>query len=229
MSGVITGIGLVTPVGTSVDEVFDAVCAGRSGLRLPPDGHPVAVVCGCAEALLFDTFAETFNIALTLARGWADPTAASRPFDKRRNGFVLSESAAVFVIERPEFTDARGAAGYADILGWGASTDAHHPTTPRPDGDGAVRGMRKALADAGIGPADVGYINAHCAGTKLGDAAEAAGIRRVFAPAPGVHGPAVSSIKGITRHMLGASGAVEVAVSAAVLGRGPLPPTYNSG
>jgi 3-oxoacyl-[acyl-carrier-protein] synthase II len=367
MSGVITGIGLFTPVGTGLDDVFGAVCAGRSGLRRPPDGHPVAgvlevagiapdldpdglvprpewrtadryvlmslraaadalsdaglqagrdvaadrvacvisgtgglatlsrqvlrhagqgrqavspyllpgvlpnmaaarvaiahgirgysaciatacasgaqavaealrllrggeadaVVCGCAEALLFDTFAETFTIARALAHGWSEPAAASRPFDSRRNGFVLSEGAAVFVVERPEFADARGAAGYADVLGWGASTDAHHPTTPRPDGEGAAHSMRRALADAGIGPADVGYVNAHGTGTKLGDASEAAGIRRVFAAAPGLDGPPVSSVKGVTGHMLGASGAVEIAVSAAVLGRGLLPPTYN--
>ncbi len=367
MNGVITGIGLITPVGTSLDEVFDAVCTGRSGLRQPPDGHPVAgvlesagiapdidpdglapreewrtvdryvlmslraaadalgdaglrigqdvaadrvacvisgtgglatlskqvlrhadkgrfavspyllpgvlpnmaaarvaiahgiqgysasiatacasgaqavaealrllrggeadaVVCGCAEALLFDTFAETFKIARALARGWADPTAASRPFDRRRNGFVLSEGAAVFVVERPDFADARGAAGYADLLGWGASTDAHHPTAPHPDGDGAVRSMRLALADAGIGPDQVGYVNAHGTGTKLGDAAEVAAVRQVFAAAAGQDGPPVSSVKGVTGHLLGASGAVEVAVSAAVLGRGLLPPTHN--
>jgi len=367
MSGVITGIGLVTPVGTGVDDVFDAVCAGRSGLSRPPEGHPVAdvldvagiapdvapdglvprtewrtadryvlmslraaadalgdaglkvgenvdadrvacvisgtgglatlsqqvlrnaekghlavspyllpgvlpnmaaarvaitygirgysasiatacasgaqavaealrllrageadaVVCGCAEALLFETFAATFTTARALARGWSEPTAASRPFDSRRNGFVLSEGAAVFVVERPEFADARGAAGYADVLGWGASTDAHHPTTPRPDGEGAAQSMRRALADAGIEPSDVGYVNAHGTSTKLGDAAEAAAIRQVFAAASGLDGPPVSSVKGVTGHMLGASGAVEVAVSAAVLGRGLLPPTYN--
>jgi 3-oxoacyl-[acyl-carrier-protein] synthase II len=201
--------------------------AVAEALRLLRGGEADAVVCGCAEALLFDTFAETFTIAGALARGWPEPAAASRPFDSRRNGFVLSEGAAVFVVERPEFADARGAAGYADVLGWGASTDAHHPTTPRPDGDGAARSMRQALADAGIGPAEVGYVNAHGTGTKLGDAAEAAGIRRVFAAAPGFDGPPVSSVKGVTGHMLGASGAVEIAVSAAVLGRGLLPPTYN--
>ena len=363
MSGVITGIGLFTPVGTGLDEVFGAVCAGRSGLRRPPEGHPVAgvldtagiapdidpdglvprpewrtadryvlmslraaadalsdsglkigqdvapdrvacvisatgglatlsqqvlrnaekghlavspyllpgalpnmaaarvaiahgirgysasiatacasgaqavaealrllrageadaVVCGCSEALLFDTFAATFTTARALARGWSEPEAASRPFDRRRNGFVLSEGAAVFVIERAESADARGVAGYADVLGWGATTDAHHPTTPRPDGEGAAQSMRRALADAGIGPADIGYVNAHGTSTKLGDAAEAAGLRQVF----GDDGPPVSSIKGVTGHMLGASGAVEVAVSAAALGRGLLPPTHN--
>ena len=129
----------------------------------------------------------------------------------------------MFVIERAESADARGVAGYADVLGWGATTDAHHPTTPRPDGEGAAQSMRRALADAGIGPADVGYVNAHGTSTKLGDAAEAAGLRQVF----GDDGPPVSSIKGVTGHMLGASGAVEVAVSAAALGRGLLPPTHN--
>ena len=364
MSGVITGIGLVTPVGTSVDEVFDAVCAGRSGLRRPPEGHPVAgtidvagiapdispdglvpgpewrtidryvlmslraaadaladaglqvgrdveadrvacvisatgglasmsrqvlrhaqlgrvevspyllpgilpnmaaarvaiahdiqgysasiaaacasgaqavaealrlvrageadaVVCGCAEALLFDTFAETFAKARALARGWPEPQAASRPFERRRNGFVLSEGAAVFVVERREFAEARGAAGYAEVRGWGASTDAYHPTTPRPGGEGAAHSMGRAIADAGIAPADVGYVNAHGTSTKLGDAAEAAAIRRVF---PGIDGPPVSSTKGVTGHLLGASGAVEVAVCAAALGAGQLPPTHN--
>jgi len=367
VSGVITGIGLVTPVGTEVGEVFDAVCAGRSGLRRPPDGHPVAgvlgvagiapdidpdglvpppewrtadryilmslraaadaltdaglrpgrdveqervacvisgtgglaslsshvlrhaekgrmainpyllpgvlpnmaaarvaiahgirgysssvatacasgaqavaealrlirageadaVVCGCAEALLFDTFAETFNVARALARGWPEPTAASRPFDRRRNGFVLSEGAAVLVLERAEFARARGAAGYADVLGWGTSTDAYHPTSPRPDGEVAAYCMRRALADAGIGPSDVGYVNAHGTSTKAGDAAEAAAIRQVFAPGPGLDAPPVSSVKGVTGHMLGASSALEVAVSAAALSRGLLPPTYN--
>lgn len=367
MSAVITGIGLVTPVGTGVDEVFDAVCSGRSGLRRPPEGHPVAgvldvagiapdidpdglvpgpewrtidryvlmslraaadaladaglqvgrdvaadrvacvisatgglaslskqvlrhaqmgrvevspyllpgvlpnmaaarvaiahgiegysasiaaacasgaqavaealrllragdadvVVCGCAEALLFDTFAETFNKARALARNWPRPEAASRPFDRRRNGFVLSEGAAVFVIERTQFADARGAAGYAEVLGWGASTDAYHPTTPRPGGEGAAHSMRRALANAGVEACDIGYINAHGTGTKLGDAAEAAGVRQVFAAGPGADGPPVSSIKAVTGHMLGASGAVEVAVSAAALGRGLLPPTHN--
>jgi 3-oxoacyl-[acyl-carrier-protein] synthase II len=362
-SGTITGVGLVTPIGTTLAEVFDAACAGRSGLSRPPEGHPVAgaldvagiapdidpaplvppperrtvdryvlmalraaddaladagltvgrdvdpyrvacvisgtgglaalagqvlrraergraavspyllpgvlpnmaaarvairhgirgystclatacaagaqavaealrllrageadaVVCGCAEALLFDTWADSFTNARALAHGWADPQAASRPFDRRRNGFVLGEGAAVLVLERPAHAAARGAAGYADVAGWGASTDAHHPTTPHPDGDGAAYAMRRALADAGIEAADVGYLNAHGTGTRLGDAAEAAAVRRVF----GAGGPPVSSVKGVTGHLLGASGAVEVAVSAAALAAGLLPPTHN--
>ena len=94
--------------------------------------------------------------------GWDDPTAASRPFDLRRNGFVLAEGAAMLVLERAEHADARGAAGYADVAGWGATTDAHHPTAPRPDGAGAAACMRRALAErAASTPAAVGYVNAH--------------------------------------------------------------------
>jgi 3-oxoacyl-[acyl-carrier-protein] synthase II len=113
--------------------------------------------------------------------------------------------------------------GYADLLGWGMSTDAHHPTMPRPDGVEAAHAMRLSLADAGLTPADVGYVNAHGTGTKLGDVAETRALRAVFGPA----GPPVSSVKGATGHLLGTSGAVEVAVTALALTRGVLPPTRN--
>ena len=105
---------------------------------------------------------------------------------------MLGEGSAVLVLERAEHADARGAAGHADLLGWGASTDAHHPTTPRPDGEGAADSMRAALASAGLSPADIDYVNAHGTGTKLGDVAEATALRAVF----GEQGPAVSSTKG---------------------------------
>ncbi|HEY0641401.1 MAG TPA: beta-ketoacyl synthase, partial [Pseudonocardiaceae bacterium] len=152
-----------------------------------------------------------------------DPAAASRPFDRRRNGFVLGEGAAVFVVERTGFADGRGASGYADLLGWGATTDAHHPTTPRPDGEGAAAVMRLAIADAGLSPSDVGHVNAHGTGTPLGDPAEAGAIRAVF----GEDGPAVSSVKGNTGHLLGASGVVEAAVTALTVNTGVVPPTRN--
>jgi len=129
----------------------------------------------------------------------------------------------VLVLERTEHADARGAAGYADLTGWGASTDAHHPTMPRPDGAGAADSMRAALASAGLDPADVGYVNAHGTGTKLGDIAETEALRAVF----GDDQPAVSSTKGATGHLLGASGAVEAVVTALAVARGVLPPTLN--
>jgi 3-oxoacyl-[acyl-carrier-protein] synthase II len=209
-------------------SVATACAAGAQSvgeaLRLLRAGEADVVVCGCGEAPLFPTLADTFGNARALARGWADdPTAASRPFDRRRNGLVLGEGAGVLVLERAAHADARGAAGYASVLGWGATNDAHHPTTPRPDGEGAAACMRRALADAGIGPRDVGYVNAHGTGTKVGDRAEAAAIRRVFAGDP----PPVSSTKGVTGHLLGASGVIEAAVSVLALRRGVLPPTHN--
>lgn len=194
------------------------------GLRLLRADEADVVVCGCSEAPLFATLADTFGNARALARGWADdPEGASRPFDRRRNGLVLGEGAGVLVLERAEHADARGAAGYAGVLGWGATNDAHHPTTPHPDGEGAAACMRRALADSGIGPEDVGYINAHGTSTKLGDLAESVAIRRVF----GEQAPPVSATKAVTGHMLGASGVVESAVSVLALRRGLLPPTHN--
>lgn len=206
--------------------VATACAAGAQSIseagRLIKAGEADVVVCGSSEAHLFPTFADAFGNAWALAREWADPIAASRPFDTRRNGFVLSEGAGILVLERASHADARGAAGYADLAGWGMSTDAHHATTPCPDGSGAASSMRRALASASISGSDIGYINAHGTGTKLGDASEAAAIRSVFGD-----GPPVSSIKGLTGHMLGASGAVEAAVTAASMIRGILPPTYN--
>jgi 3-oxoacyl-[acyl-carrier-protein] synthase II len=182
------------------------------------------VVCGCSEAPLFPTLADTFNNARALARGWSqDPTGASRPFDRRRNGLVLGEGAGVFVLERVEHADARGAAGYADVAGWGATNDAHHPTTPDPEGTAAAECIRRALANAGIGPGDVGYLNAHGTSTKLGDLAESLAIRTAFGPDV----PPVSSTKAVTGHMLGASGVAESAVTVLALRRGLLPPTHN--
>jgi 3-oxoacyl-[acyl-carrier-protein] synthase II len=192
-------------------------------LRLIRGGEADVVVCGGTDAALHPTIVSAFSNARALARNWADPTAASRPFDRRRNGFVLGEGACVLVVERAGLADGRGAAGYADVIGWGATTDAHHPTTPRPDGAGAAAVMRRALADAGLAPSDVDYVNAHGTGTPLGDPAEAVAIRAVF----GAPGPAVSSIKALTGHLLGASGAVEAAVTSLAVSRGVLPPTYN--
>jgi 3-oxoacyl-[acyl-carrier-protein] synthase II len=192
-------------------------------LRLIRGGEADVVICGGTDTPLHPTVASAFRNARALAEGWQDPELASRPFDARRNGFVLGEGAAVLVVERVEHADGRGAAGYADLIGWGSSTDAHHPTTPRPDGEGAVDSMTAALRDAGITPAEVDYVNAHGTGTKLGDAAEALALGAVF----GAHRPAVSSIKGATGHLLGASGAAEAAATVLGISRGELPPTAN--
>jgi len=212
--------GFTSTVATACSSGAYAVA---EALRLIRDGLADVVVCGGSEAPLLPTIATTFRNARALAGDWADPADASRPFDRRRDGFVLAEGAGVLVVERRDHADARGAAGYADLVGWGTSTDAHHPTTPRPDGAGAAESMCLALADAGLDAADVGYVNAHATGTKLGDTAEARAIRDVF----GAHAPAVSSTKGATGHLLAGAGAVEAAVTAMALTTGLLPPTLN--
>jgi len=212
--------GYSASIGTACASGAQAIA---DALRLIRAGDADVVVCGASEAPLFPTFADTFGNARALARRWDDPTAASRPFDKRRNGFVLAEGAAMMVLERADHADARGAAGYADVAGWGATTDAHHPTTPRPDGAGATECMRRALASAGAEPGAIGYVNAHGTSTKLGDIAETAALAAVF----GADGPPVSSTKALTGHMLGTSGVVEAAACALAVARGVLPPTYN--
>jgi 3-oxoacyl-[acyl-carrier-protein] synthase II len=194
------------------------------GFRLITGGDADVVICGGTESPLHPTIIAAFGNARALATGWDNPAEASRPFDKRRNGFVLGEGAGVFVLERADHARARGARVHAEVIGWGATTDAHHPTMPRPDGQGAAACMEQALARAGLAPGDVDYINAHGTSTRIGDVAETKAITSVF----GERGrPAVSSIKGVTGHMLGASGAVEAAASALTVSRGLLPPTHN--
>jgi 3-oxoacyl-[acyl-carrier-protein] synthase II len=127
------------------------------------------------------------------------------------------------VIERAELADARRAAGYADLIGWGATSDAYHVSVPRPDASGIADSMRIALRNAGVAPAEVGYLNAHGTGTRVGDLAEVKAIRAVF----GDEQPLVSSTKGVTGHLLGGAGAVEAAATVLAMARGQLPPTMN--
>ncbi|WP_405096146.1 beta-ketoacyl-[acyl-carrier-protein] synthase family protein [Micromonospora sp. NBC_01412] len=212
--------GYSSSVGTACASGAQAVA---DAVRLIRAGEADVVVCGASEAPLFPTFADTFGNARALARGWADPAEASRPFDARRNGFVLAEGAALLVLERAEHAAARGVTGYAEVAGYGANTDAYHPTAPRPDGSGAAECMRRALAGGGVTAGDVGYVNAHGTATKLGDIAETAALTAVF----GEGGVPVSSTKALTGHLLGASGVLEAAATALALGRGLLPPTWN--
>lgn len=213
--------GYTSAVGTACASGAQAIA---DGVRLIRAGEADVVLCGASEAPLFPTFADTFTNARALARGWDDdPAAASRPFDVRRNGFVLAEGAALLVLERAEHAAARGVGGYAEVAGYGATTDAHHPTAPRPDGAGAAECMRRALASGGVDVTQVGYVNAHGTGTKLGDTAELTALRKVF----GDYRVPVSSTKALTGHMLGTSGVVEAAACALAVTRGVLPPTYN--
>lgn len=151
-----------------------------------------------------------------------DPAAASRPFDAGRDGFVAAEAAGVLVLERAEDASARQAPVRAHLAGYGASADGYHVTAPDPEGGGAERAMRAALADAGISPSEVDHVNAHGTSTPLNDASEARTIRRVIG-----EGAAVTSTKGVTGHALGAAGAIEAAFSVLAVQHGVIPPTAN--
>jgi 3-oxoacyl-[acyl-carrier-protein] synthase II len=154
-----------------------------------------------------------------------DPTRASRPFDRDRDGFVMGEGGAVLILEEWEHAVARGARIYGELAGFGTSNDAHHMTAPLPGGAQAARCIQQALDDARVAPTDVDYINAHGSSTPLNDPTESDAIRTVF----GEHAyrVPVSSTKGYYGHALGASGAFEAAISALTLQRGWIPPTLN--
>jgi 3-oxoacyl-[acyl-carrier-protein] synthase II len=154
-----------------------------------------------------------------------EPERASRPWDKDRDGFVISEGAGVVVVEDLEHARARGAKIYAEVLGYGMSGDAYHITAPCADGSGAFRSMRNALNDAGLQPADIDYINAHGTSTPLGDEIELGAVKRLFGPA--AYKLSMSSTKSAMGHLLGAAGAVEAIFSILSMRDGVVPPTLN--
>ncbi|MEV6332662.1 beta-ketoacyl-[acyl-carrier-protein] synthase family protein [Streptomyces sp. NPDC051909] len=180
------------------------------------------VLAGGSEAMITPLVMAGFAQMGALSRREDDPAAASRPFDADRDGFVAGEGAGVLVLERADDTRARGARARARVAGYGASADAHHITTPHPEGTGVESAIRSALADAGATPGDVGHVNAHGTSTPLNDLTEARVLRRVLAGAP-----LVTSTKGATGHLLGAAGAVEAVFSVLTVERGLVPPTAN--
>jgi 3-oxoacyl-[acyl-carrier-protein] synthase II len=188
-------------------------------------GAADAVLAGGAEACLHPLILAGFCAMRGLAAEEEYPPRASRPFDLTRDGFVMGEGACVLVLEELEAAKARGARIYAEVLGYGASNDAHHLAQPDPASVGVVEMMRAALDRAGVEPERVGYINAHGTSTPLGDLAETKAIKEVF----GDHGYAlaVSSTKSMTGHCFGAAGAVEALMCVLAIHEGVLPPTIN--
>jgi 3-oxoacyl-[acyl-carrier-protein] synthase II len=193
--------------------------------RLIRHGYAEAMIAGGTEGVLTPLAVGGFCAMRALSTRNDDPEHASRPWDKGRDGFVMSEGAGILVLETLEGACERGAHLYAEIIGYGMSGDAHHISAPEPNGDGAARVMRAALADAGLGPATVDYINAHGTSTGLGDLSEVRAIKQVF----GAHAYelAVSSTKSSTGHLLGAAGGLEAGILALAIDRQVLPGTMN--
>ncbi len=193
--------------------------------RLIQRGELDIALAGGAEAPLAPLTYGAFSVIHAMSARNRQPELACRPFDADRDGFVMAEGAAVFVLEAAERVRARRTRPYLEIGGYGLTNDAWHMAAPRPDGAEAARVMAMALGEAGIRPEEVGYINAHATGTPLGDAAEAVAIRTAL-PETWARTP-VSSTKPLHGHALGATGAIELAITAEVLRTGWLPPTRN--
>ncbi|MDO8472354.1 MAG: beta-ketoacyl-ACP synthase II [Dehalococcoidia bacterium] len=188
-------------------------------------GDAVAMVAGGAEACILPISFAGFNAAKALSTHNGEPQKASRPFDALRDGFIIGEGGAALILEELDHARRRGARIYAELVGYGATADAYHITQPAENGDGAVRAMRKALANSGLQTSDIDYINAHGTSTPIGDRVETVAIKTVF----GDHARrlAISSTKSVMGHLLGAAGAIEAIVCVLAITKGLIPPTIN--
>lgn len=200
-----------------------AIGDGLDAIRL---GRADVMFCGGTEAPVAKVGIAGFSAMRALSRRNDDPERGSRPFDADRDGFVMGEAGAMLVLEDLERARSRGAKIYAELLGYGASSDAAHVTEPDPTGENPARAMRMAFADAGIQPEEIGYINAHGTSTPLGDTAETRVIKLALGE-EAARGVPISSTKGATGHCLGAAGALEAIFSTLAIERGMLPPTIN--
>ncbi len=193
--------------------------------RIIERGNADVLFAGGSEAALCSFGLAGFSAMRALSTRNDEPQAASRPFDRARDGFVMGEGAGVLILEEAEYARARGARVRSELLGYGMSADAAHMAIPLEDAEGAQRCMKLALADAGLVPSDVDYLNAHATSTPAGDPSEVRGVRAVFGPH--VDSLPVSSTKSMTGHLLGAAGAVEAIFCVRALETGILPPTIN--
>ena len=200
-----------------------AIGDGLDAIRL---GRADVMICGGTEAPISRVGIAGFGAMRAISRRNDDPRRASRPFDAERDGFVMGEAGAMVVLEELEQAQARGARIYAELLGYGVSSDATHVSDPDPTGVSPARAMTMALADASVDPTEVGYVNAHGTSTPVGDTAETRVLKLALGEEHALQTP-VSSTKGATGHCLGAAGAVEAIFTILALDRGVLPPTIN--
>ena len=211
-------------IGNSNSCASGAIAIGEA-FRLLRSGQAEVALAGGVEAPLAPLTFGAFSLIRAMSTRNDCPSSACRPFDRDRDGFVMGEGAAVLVLEELDHAHKRGARPYAEVLGYGTTNDAHHMTAPLPSGRQAARAIDLAVAEAGRPLEDIGYVNTHATGTPLGDAAEAKAIQLALgdyaARVP------VSGTKGLYGHPLGASGAIEAAITALALDRGWLPPTTN--
>ena len=195
------------------------------GARAIRDGTAPVVISGGTESAMCELALAGIGAMRALSTRNHEPERASRPFDAERDGFVASDGCGVLVLESLDHAMARGARVYAEVLGYGVSSDAYHVTAPHPEGRGSALAMRRAIADAGLKPEDIGYINAHATATPLGDPAEVVAIKSVFGSR--AYEIPVNATKSMTGHLLGAAGAVEAIATIMTIKEGILHPTIN--
>lgn len=209
-----------TACATSANSIGDSV-------RMILHGDADAMIAGGSEAAVTAMSVGGFAAMRALSTRNDDPTRASRPFDKDRDGFVIGEGAGILILEELEFARKRGARILAEIIGYGMSADAYHMTGIAPEGMGAQRSMRAALKDAGIEPNEVGYINAHATSTPAGDGNESRAIEGVFGEHARSGAVKISATKSMTGHLLGGAGGLEAGITVLALENQMLPPTMN--